>query len=72
VIVAAFVLVGLAIWGVPGLVVVWPGLTIAGVVVSLAMLTVFWDRQLIWGVANDLTLLVLAVWRPGWTDHRLG
>ena len=69
--VAAFVLVGLAIWGVPGLVMMWPVLAIAGVVASLAMLTVFWDRQLIWGVAIDLALLVLAVWRPGWTD-RLG
>ena len=66
--VAAFVLTGLAIWGVPGLVLMWPVLTIAGAVASLAMLTAFWDRQLIWGVAIDLALLVLAVWRPGWTD----
>jgi hypothetical protein len=68
---AAFVLLGLAIWGVPGLVSMWPALAITGAVASLVMLIVFWDRQLIWGVGIDCVILVLAVWRPGWTD-RLG
>jgi hypothetical protein len=31
----------------------------------------FWDRQLLWGVAIDVALIVVALWRPGWTD-RLG
>lgn len=70
-VVAAFVLLGLAIWGVPSLVAIWPALAIAGAVASLAVLIVFWDRQLLWGIGIDLVILVLAVWRPGWTD-RLG
>jgi hypothetical protein len=67
--VAAFALLGLAIWGIPGLVSMWPALAIAGALASLAMLIAFWDRQLIWGVGIDSVILVLAVWRPAWTDR---
>lgn len=67
--VLGFVLVGLAIWGVPGLAGSWPVLTIAAAALSLAVLGVFWDRQLVWGVAIDLALVVLALWRPHWTDR---
>lgn len=46
-IVAGFSLLGFAVWGVPGLVSIWPGLAIAA------------------------AIIVVALWRPGWTD-RLG
>ncbi|GIM63801.1 hypothetical protein Pve01_81460 [Planomonospora venezuelensis] len=36
---------------------------------SLVVLVVFWDRQLGWGVAIDVAILVVALWRPGWTDR---
>jgi hypothetical protein len=67
--VLAFGLVGLAVWGVPGLAAKWPLLTIVAASLSLVMLVAFWDRQLIWGIAIDLVLIFLAVWRPGWTRH---
>ena len=70
-IVGGFALLGLAVWGVPGLTSIWPGLAIGAAVVSLAAPLLFWDRQLLWGVAIDVTLIVVALWRPGWTD-RLG
>lgn len=68
-IVAGFALLGLAVWGVPGLVSFWPGLAIAAAVVSLAALVLFWDRQLVWGAAIDVAIIAVALWRPGWTDH---
>jgi hypothetical protein len=71
VIVGGFGLLGLAVWGLPGLASIWPGLAIGAAVASLAALVLFWDRQLLWGVAIDVTLIVVAWWRPGWTD-RLG
>ena len=67
-IVAGFALLGLAVWGVPGLVSIWPGLAIAAAVASLAALVLFWDRQLVWGVALDLLLIAVALWRPGWSE----
>ena len=69
--VAGFALLGLAVWGVPGLASIWPGLAIGAAIASLAALVLFWDRQLLWGVAIDVALIVVSLWRPGWTD-RLG
>jgi hypothetical protein len=68
-VVAGFALLGLAVGGVPGLATTWPGLAIGAAVVSLATLVLFWDRQLLWGVAIDVCLIVVALWRPGWTDR---
>jgi hypothetical protein len=70
-IVVGFALLGLAVWGVPGLASIWPALLIGAAVASLAVLVLFWDRQLLLGVAIDVVLIVVAVGRPGWTD-RLG
>jgi hypothetical protein len=70
-IVAAFALLGLAVWGVPGLTSIWPILAIGASVASLAALGLFWDRQLLWGVVIDVALIVVALWHPAWTD-RLG
>lgn len=70
-VVTGFALLGLAVWGVPGLSSIWPGLAIAAAVASLAALVLFWDRQLLVGVAIDVALVVVAWWQPAWTD-RLG
>ena len=67
-VVVGFALVGLAAWGVPGLASTWPGPALAAAVSSLAVLVLFWDRQLVWGVVVDLAVVVVALWRPGWTD----
>ena len=69
VIVAGFGLLGLAVWGVPGLGSIWPWLAVGAAVASLAALVLFWDRQLLLGVAIDVTLIGVALWRPGWTDR---
>ena len=70
-VVAGFALLGLAVWGVPGLTSIWPVLAIVAAVASLTALVLFWDRQLLWGVAIDVALIVVALWHPAWTD-RLG
>lgn len=68
-VVMGFALLGLAVWGVPGLTSIWPVLAIGAAVASLAALVLFWDRQLLWGVAIDLVVIVVALWRPAWTDR---
>ena len=47
----------------------WPELAIGAAVVSLASLVLFWDRQLLWGIAIDVSLIVVGLSRPGWTDR---
>lgn len=69
IVVAAFALLGLAVWGVPGLAPMWPVLTIGGAGASLLALVLFWDRQLVWGVGIDVALIVVALWHPAWTDR---
>ncbi|MCV2395202.1 hypothetical protein OEB99_12865 [Actinotalea sp. M2MS4P-6] len=66
--VVAFVLLGLAVTGFPGLRVIWPGLAVVGSIASLATLAVYWNAQLLAGIAIDVVVLVLAFWRPEWTD----
>jgi hypothetical protein len=66
--VVASVLVALAVWGVPGVSAIWPALVIVASVLSLALLAAFWDTRLLFGVAIDVALIVVAVVRPGWTD----
>jgi hypothetical protein len=67
--VAAFVLVALAVWGVPGLSRIWPLLTIAAASSSLVLLVAFWNSWLILGVAIDIALIAVAAIRPGWAQH---
>ena len=67
-IVAGFSLLGFAVWGAPGLVSIWPGLAIAAAAVSLAALVLYWDRQLVLGAVIDVAIIVVALWRPSWTD----
>lgn len=70
-VVVGFALLGLAVWGVPGLASIWPVVAIGAALASAATLLLFFDRQLLWGVGIDVVLIVVAVWRPAWTD-RLG
>jgi hypothetical protein len=67
--VAAFALLALAVWGVPGLADGWPVITIVASVISLVLLIAFWHRWLFIGVAIDLVLIAIAVIRPDWTDQ---
>ena len=70
--VAAFVVLALAIWGVPGLVGVWPILAIGASVVSLALLIAFWDTRVVLGVVIDVALITLAVTQPAWIQDIAG
>lgn len=65
--IAAFVLLGLAVAGVPGLRAVWPVLGVVGSGASLLTLLLFWNVQLLAGVAIDAAVLALALWQPAWT-----
>ena len=67
--VAAFALLALAAWGVPGLSSVWPAIAILGSALSLAVLVTFWDAQLVFGTLLDVALIAVAVIRPEWTDR---
>lgn len=67
--IVAFVLLGLAVWGAPGLAAVWPVLAVVAAGFSLAVLVLFWNARLIAGVAIDVALIVVALWRPEWTDR---
>ena len=66
-----FSLVALSTWGVPGLASSWPALTLVAAALSALMLVVFWDRQLIFGLAIDAALIAVAVWQPAWLQQIL-
>lgn len=65
----AFILVALALWGVPGLSTVWPVVTMVGAGLSLVLLAAFWNTQLVFGIAIDLALLAAAIIRPDWVER---
>ena len=67
--VAAFALVGLAVWGVPFLSGNWPILTIVAATLSLMLLMAFFDFRLVFGIAIDLSLIALVIADPGWTEQ---
>ncbi|MFZ0626152.1 MAG: hypothetical protein WAN34_06635 [Acidimicrobiia bacterium] len=66
--IAAFALLALAVWGVPGLSAIWPVITILGSALSLVLLVTFWHRWLAIGVIIDIALIVIAAVQPTWTD----
>ena len=70
--VAAFALLGLAVWGVPGLSGVWPLLAIVAAALSLVMLVAFWHRQFFVGIGIDVALIALAATRPEWVEKIVG
>lgn len=67
--IAGFALVGLAVWGVPGLAGLWPTLTLMASVTSLVLLLTFWNGRLVFGVALAIALIAIAVIRPEWTTR---
>ncbi|MGZ4542628.1 MAG: hypothetical protein ACXVXI_05820 [Mycobacteriaceae bacterium] len=70
--VAAFALVALAVWGVPGLSGAWPALTIVACLLSFVLLVAFWNSSLLIGIAIDVVLVTVAVTHPGWADRLVG
>jgi hypothetical protein len=69
--VAAFVLLGLAVFGVPLLADAWPAITIAASITSLALLVTFWNVHLVFGAILDVGLIAIALTQPAWT-HQVG
>lgn len=67
--IASSALLGLAVWGVPGLSGAWPVLAVAAAVTSLALLVAFWDNRLVLGVAINVALIAVVVVRPEWTQQ---
>lgn len=57
--VTALALLALAVWGVPGLSVAWPALTVVASLVSMALLV----------LAIDIDPRVVAVTRPDWVER---
>jgi hypothetical protein len=68
---AAYSVLALAVWGVPGVSTVWPSLAVAACLLSMVLLVLFWTRQLMFGVAIDIALLAVAVTRPGFAERFL-
>ena len=70
--IAAFAVLALAVWGVPGLSAAWPILAIIASTFSLVLLVAFWDTRVMLGVIIDIALITLAVTQPSWTQHIAG
>lgn len=70
--VAAYALLALAVWGVPGLSAAWPALAMAAALVSAVLLLTFWNSWLLLGLTIDLVVLVVAVTRPHWAEQLVG
>jgi hypothetical protein len=64
-----FLLVALALWGVPGLSTVWPVVTIVAAGMSALLLVAFWDNQLVLGIVIDAALITAAIVRPEWVER---
>lgn len=70
--VVGFVLLGLAVWGLPGLSGAWPLIAVVAAVLSLGLLIAFWNSQLVAGIGIDVALIALALVRPGWLEKIVG
>lgn len=70
--VAGFVMLALAVWGVPGLSAAWPALTVLACLLSAVLLVLFWHVQLVFGLAIDVALVLIAVTRPHWAQQLVG
>ncbi|HEY5160421.1 MAG TPA: hypothetical protein VII83_05040 [Gaiellaceae bacterium] len=70
--VTAFALLGLAVWGVPGLAGAWPLIGIIAAGLSIVLLVAFWNSRLSFGICIDLALIALAVTRPEWIEKFVG
>ena len=67
--VVAFMLLALAVWGVPGLSAVRPALTVVACLLSAVLLVMFWNMWLGFGLTLDVALLLVAVTDPHWTQQ---
>jgi hypothetical protein len=70
--VAAFALVALAVWGVPRLSAAWPAVTLVASLLSAALLVLFWNVRLVFGLAIDVALVAVAAMRPDWAEQLVG
>jgi hypothetical protein len=57
-----FVLVGLGVFGVPGLTAIWRTVAVVSANVSLLLLVLFWHPWLIVGVLIDIGILISLLW----------
>lgn len=57
-----FVLAGLGILGVPGLVTIWRTVAVVSACLSLLLLILFWHPWLIIGVLIDIAVLIALLW----------
>ena len=67
----AFAVLALAGWGVPGVSSAWPTFAVVACLLSMVVLTLFWTRQLIFGVVIDVGLVAVTVARPGFLERFL-
>lgn len=70
--VVAFGLLGLAVWGVPGLVSIWPMVAVVASLLSLVLMVAFWSWSLVFGVLIDVVVMGVAVFQPDWTERLHG
>lgn len=66
--VAAFALLGPAVWGVPGISGMWPAIAVVASALSLALMVVVWSWSLVFGVLIDLALIAVVLIHPESTD----
>ena len=57
-----FILAGLGVFGVPGLVEIWRSAAILSAVISLVLLALYWHPWLIVGILIDIGILVSLLW----------
>lgn len=70
--VATFLLLALAVWGVPGLSAVWVAITVVAALLSTVLLVAFWDIHLVFGFALDVAIFAVAAARPYWAEQLIG
>lgn len=70
--VGGFALLGVAVWGVPGVRDAWPTIAGAASLCSLLLLGAFWDVRLLFGVAIDVAVMAVAWLAPPWSQDLLG
>lgn len=67
----AFAVLALAVWTVPGVSAVWPTVAVVACLFSVVLLTLFWTRHLMFGVAIDIALVAIATNRPSFLERFL-
>jgi hypothetical protein len=70
--VVGFALLGLAIWGVPGLRDVWPTLAITASSVSALLMIAFLHPRLLLGLTIDAAIVAVAITQPAWVQTLTG